>query len=178
MAEATQHVCNEYNGESCGLRWSGGSFSDCPGCVAKAAALAVSEQSVEIASLKAQLAAKDAELSEANARIDRDASMILNIADTLRSRGFTGRKQLDERVIAMAQALDAATAQLAAKDEMLQSIGVACGFPVVLNVEQLTETIKKHIARIHRELAAKDEEIAAAFAAALDAHITDDGVII
>lgn len=38
--------------------------------------------------LKAQLAAKDAELSEANARIEREATQILNISDTLRSRGI------------------------------------------------------------------------------------------
>lgn len=47
-------------------------------------------------------------LAEAEERIGREATQICNIADTLRSRGFTGRQPLDERVIAMAQALDCA----------------------------------------------------------------------
>lgn len=85
-------------------------------------------------------------LAEAEERIGREATQICNIADTLRSRGFTGRQPLDERVIAMAQALDAATAQLAAKDE-----GIEAAFMAALEAVDAEEELEGEMPAHMRE---------------------------
>lgn len=59
-----------------------------------------------------RIAELEREVAESRAQVDAKSSLLCNIADTLRSRGFEGPAHLDERVIALAQERDSLRRQM------------------------------------------------------------------
>ena len=66
----------------------------------------------EYDALESKLKEVEKERDNARHQVEAFCNLNLNIADTLRIRGFTGPKPLDERVIALAQTLDSVLSTL------------------------------------------------------------------
>ncbi len=78
----------------------------------------------ELKQLRDELAEVKRKLTDSESQVDALSNLLANASDTLRSRGFTGPKQFDERVIAMAQSNDqlhAETERLRKENEALEN---------------------------------------------------------